>query len=399
MDFLKWYKHKIMSNDLEPSEHIWEGIQEHLSIERSWNAIEKNLAKKTVHRRIKYTSIAASFLILISIGSYWYTQTTNKQIEIQPITQELNQIEKSNIEVESKIENVDVEYSELNKIKNVNINQHRSYFSENINLSKNDLSKKANIIDRNEITENELLKLQNKLISFDDSTHYNLILANSYNQNKFYQTSQNNEGNLFNKLYIGSTGQLANTWFLNEKTYNGLESSSLTKSNASFGSNFGVYIGTNLSKRIDIQLDINILAINNQDYNEYLNGEYIENKLSMKYSQAALSARLYFISKKFVQGEHGVNLGFYTGYLHNAYQIINGETINLTSDYTNFDYGVFIGYEYVVPLTKNLGFGTGFKAYYGLQNIYSGNNYIPSYLNKTNNAALNISFSLKYNLK
>ena len=89
----------------------------------------------------------------------------------------------------------------------------------------------------------------------------------------------------------------------------------------------------------------------------------------------------------------------YIGYLHSAYEIVDTETIRLTDDYNQLDYGLFLAYEYVIPLTGKLGFGIGAKAYYGLQNIYAGNDVIPSYLNKTHNASLNITFSLKYSLK
>jgi hypothetical protein len=60
------------------------------------------------------------------------------------------------------------------------------------------------------------------------------------------------------------------------------------------------------------------------------------------------------------------------------------------------DYGLLVGYEYVFPLSGHLGLGTGFRAYYGLSNIYAGGDDIPSYMNVTNNASVNITLSFRY---
>jgi len=58
-----------------------------------------------------------------------------------------------------------------------------------------------------------------------------------------------------------------------------------------------------------------------------------------------------------------------------------------------------VGYEYIFPLYGQLGLGTGFRAYYGLNNIYAGDENIPYYLNVTHNASVNITLSLKYIVK
>ena len=39
-------------------------------------------------------------------------------------------------------------------------------------------------------------------------------------------------------------------------------------------------------------------------------------------------------------------------YLHNATQIIDGETISQTGNYTSFDYGFFASYEYIIPISN-----------------------------------------------
>jgi long-subunit fatty acid transport protein len=66
---------------------------------------------------------------------------------------------------------------------------------------------------------------------------------------------------------------------------------------------------------------------------------------------------------------------------------------------TQSDYGVVAGYEYIFPLGNQLALGTGFQTKYGLNNIFSGNEIIPDYLNSTRNASVNIILSIRYNIK
>ena len=181
MDFLKWYKHKIISSDLEPSENVWERIQEHLSIERSWNAIEKNLSKKTAHKRIKYTSISASLLLFILLGGSWFVQNDNKPFDMPTATHDLKQIEKSNIQVKSNTKLATIKKTDLNEINN-NTKQDQPYLNEDINIVNNEIAIEDKIINR---IERKLSKLKHQQISYGDSILHNLIIAQSYNQNEY----------------------------------------------------------------------------------------------------------------------------------------------------------------------------------------------------------------------
>lgn len=396
MDFLKWYKNKVESNELEPPEVVWENIQDDLDINQSWRVIHNHLSEKSIAKRKYYLAIAASILVLFSVGSYWFLNSGEKQREFKSIVEVVNKAEndilKEKISAKNTliIEKTSQFQNELTKSQNQNV-----FIAENaifeeilpIDNQKHNNNKHFEVLDSSLKVDSEIILLNCNL---NEELKINNIKTNS---------SDPKERIAFQKLYIGATGQLANTWMLNEKTYSGLESYNLTKSNASFGSNFGIYIGTNIFKKIDLQLDINILAQNTQDYNEYINGHYISNTMKFNYSQTALSVRYNYLSKCFLKGEHGINLGSYLGYLHNAYQIIDGEVISLTDNYTSYDFGIFVAYEYIIPISMKLGFGTGVKAYYGLQNIYSGDEFIPSNMNITNNASVNISFSLKYKIR
>ena len=202
----------------------------------------------------------------------------------------------------------------------------------------------------------------------------------------------------FTKLFVGNTSQIANTWLINDKTINGLKSTNLTSTNISYGSNFGFYLRTNMTQKIDLQLDVNLFSQTKQNYNEYQNGQYVEDALTFNYSQIGLSTKFYLFSDKLIKGEHGLNIGIYGAYLRNAQITANTETSDL-ADYKPIDYGIFGGYEYIFQISQNFGFGTGIRTYLGLNNIYAGNEIIPANFNSTNNASINITFSLNYRIK
>lgn len=395
MDFLKWYKNTIEESDLNPPENIWENIQDQLDIDNSWQAIRNHLVKEANKRKVRFLSYAASVLLFLSFAGYFFINTDLLTDETELVSEKFNEIKQLDKKTNRKNE-LSVKESKLKERYFDKSSKSKTYYANKAEIKEVQIEADTKVDDK--ILPDLIRSLKNHPVSLDDTMHQNLILAKVYNPVK-YNEPKAKETNAFKKLYVGATGQIANTWLLNEKTYSGIEGSSLTTANASFGSNIGIYVGTNLFDWIDLQLDLNILVKNNQNYNEYLDGKYIENNLSFSYSHVSPSARFYINSKKFMQGEHALNVGAYAGYLHSAYQILDGKTINLTDYYNNYDFGVFIAYEYVMPLTNKLGLGTGVRAYYGFQNIYSGNEFIPSYLNKTTNASVNISLSLKYRIK
>src|SRR6056297_978996 len=409
MDFLKWYKNKIESSNLEPPESVWENVQDQLDIDNSWQKISSHLEQNAVPGRKLWYAVAAGLLMLIMAGGYWWFSSDNLNMEKQ-IAEKIMVIEPDLNEpaTEKKKNQTSREGEKQHSIEEQNVvqsttpkklTQWAEIVVEEQNV--NEVKKQETLHPSDEQFQDngQLIAALKPYASDIESVPVQerdlLVVAEPYESDNGVQQ----ESVAFQKIYAGATGQLANTWVLNEKTYTGMEKSSLIASNASFGSNFGLFAGTNLSRNLFAQLDLNVMTQNKQDYNEYLNGQYISNEMKFNYSQMGFSLRYIALSNRYMKGEHNIYAGGYWGYLHSAYQIIDDEMVNITNDYTQSDFGVFLGYEYIFPLYKNLGFGTGVKATYGLNNIYSGNQYIPSYLNKTHNASLNITFSLKYRIK
>ncbi|MEE4198528.1 MAG: hypothetical protein V2I54_12860 [Bacteroidales bacterium] len=403
MDFLKWYKNRMESDNPAPPEHVWENIQDQMDIDHSWEMIHHHLEQKAAARRTFWYAAAAGIMLFVLAGGAWWminrsTQPGESMVENQLLTEQspgeqppAQQQDQQAVSVKERVSRTGETVSppesgsDGKRIAEIKVVKQQPQVG----------NQELKAVEEEKILLAALEPYRVKIDDYFPRERDTLVVAGAY----LAQGDPEKERVAFRKFYAGATGQLANTWLLNEKTYTGMESTSLTTSNASFGSNFGLFAGANLTRNLFIQLDLNLITQNNQDYNEYLDGQYISNEMQFNYSQLGFALSYIAHSNRLMQGEHHLYAGGYWGYLHRATQTIDREKEDITPYYSSSDLGVFLGYEYIFPITQNLGFGTGVKALYGLSNIYSGDQYIPSYLNKTHNASLNITFSLKYNLK
>ncbi|MGM0464432.1 MAG: hypothetical protein ACQEQW_07220 [Bacteroidota bacterium] len=414
MNFLKWYKNKVESNELFPPESVWENIQDDLDIDNSWEQISRRLDSRARLISGLRAVAAAGILVLALAGVYrqflTQEQPGNNTTLAEGRRDESTAGQKEGTQKEGTQVDVKDEQPADEQTAKVQGKDQPTDGQANGTKQQNEGERPGQA--REEIKEEDSEKqtvragtVREYMAAADMKEAAGIPVINipgRINTDIIYdQLGSTKQGlekikKAFKKFYIGSTGQLANTWLLNQKTISGFKSTSLVSTNPSFGSDFGVYAGTGLTEHIDLQMDLNILAQNKQEYNEYMDGNYVTSNMQFNYTRLGLSLRYFINSDNFMQGEHALNMGPYIAYLHNASQNIDTETIYITGDYNTLDYGLQAGYEYVFPLVENLGLGTGFRAYYGLNNIYAGTESIPDYLNATNNASVNITLSLKY---
>ncbi len=194
---------------------------------------------------------------------------------------------------------------------------------------------------------------------------------------------------------VGVTGQLANTWMVNTKTIEGLQSDNLTTTNATFGNSIGLHVTWLASPRMKIKNEWHIKSRTGQSYNEYINGQYVATSLDLNYINTALLFYYHPLQNKPL---HSIALGLYGGMLQEATRQKNGDMERITGDYASFDFGLLLGYEYEHRIAKGLSLGSGIYTRYGLTNIFAGNQIVPAYLNQTRNAAFLLSFSVNYQL-
>ncbi len=412
MNFLKWYKKKVESNDLFPPESVWENIHDNLDIDDSWEEISRNLDRRARLVRGLRAAAAAGVLVLVLAGVYrrflTQEQPGNNSTLAEVRHDEGPGGQKKSTQVDVMDEQVPDEQTAKAQGKDQHADGQTSGTQQQTKEDSPDQGKRmiTVVADERQYARDKTVPYYMAATDLKEAAGIPPInIPGSINTEIIYErdggTGQGMEKikKAFKKFYIGGTGQLANTWLVNQKTISGLKSTSLVSTNPSFGSSFGIYGGTSLAEHIDLQMDLNILAQNKQEYNEYINGNYLNSDMQFNYTRLGLSLRYFIYSGSFLEGEHAVNMGPYIAYLHNASQDTGSETIYITGDYTTLDYGLQAGYEYVFPIAGSLGLGTGFRAWYGLNNIYAGNESIPDYLNVTHNASVNITLSLKYLLR
>ncbi|MFP4488611.1 MAG: hypothetical protein ACLFN1_04845 [Bacteroidales bacterium] len=409
MDFLKWYKNKVESNELFPPESVWENIQDDLDIDNSWEEISRRLDSRARLISVLRTAAAAGILVLALAGVYrqflTQEQPGNNNTLAEDRRDDRTAGQKEGTQVDVKDEQISEPESPKAQGKDLPTDRQADGTKQQKEGEKPGQAREEIKEEDSEKQKGRAKAVRNYMAATDIKEAAGIPAINIpgristeiiYDQRGSTEQGMEKIKKAFKKFYIGSTGQLANTWLVNQKTISGFKSTSLVSANPSFGSDFGVYAGTGLTEHTDLQMDLNILAQNKQEYNEYINGNYVTSNMQFNYTRLGLSLRYFINSDNFMQGEHALNMGPYIAYLHNASQNIDSETIYITGDYNTLDYGLQAGYEYVFPLVENLGLGTGFRAYYGLNNIYAGTERIPDYLNATNNASVNITLSLKY---
>jgi hypothetical protein len=194
--------------------------------------------------------------------------------------------------------------------------------------------------------------------------------------------------------YLGFTGQMANTWLMSSKTLLGLQPEELTTTNISFGKNIGVQLGAKISSRFMLQSEFFWINQNKQEFNEYVFGNYVTTALELNYYTSTLLAK-YQINKS---KKHQFLFGGYASLMQSAKQKVGSTVSSIFNEYSNFDYGLIVGYEYPIALRNRLVFSPGFSINAGLKNIFDGNEYLPTHLNRTQNLSLNLTFSVSYNI-
>ena len=389
MDLIKFYKNIVESAHKEPPAVVWEEIQNELDIEAVWNNLEKELPSRNRERTLFIMAAAASLLVLIGVGIlFWAAPRIDGAREMLAGYGQEFDLHPGHIQPEGgTIQPLHPAVLNFPEIRENSISETPSG-AETVVPSLRDPGitnlqnpEKPGLISRSEnikdagLHEISITHGQNGSISADDRSGKRFALSGS-------------------GYYAGLTGHVSNTWLVNNKTLQGLKSDDLTASLPSFGYNIGLIAGKSINRNLDLQAEGYIVSLTRQSYNEYLNGHYINNMMQFSYARIALSGRWFFID----HNNHALLFGAYTGFLKNARQVLNGQSVSLNDEYHATDYGIIAGYEYFHPLGNNLLLGTGFQTKIGLNNIFAGNEIIPDYLNNTRNASLNLIISLRYNL-
>lgn len=386
MNLDSWYKSLVESNKEIPPESVWEGVQDALDIDLVWTRVEGELGGKRKKNYLYIYAIAASLFIAMSIG-VWLFFFSIKSLERENFA---NQQPPKIDEKENVVKNTSI-LPIKPEVKADRINAKRT-----VNPKSDPIKELKAIPDDNdtisdtEVALNQINPIESKIIA-------HIFIHNEPSLNELVE--KDNSLDIPTKpfielAYLGFTGQMANTWLMSSKTLLGLQPEELTTTNISFGKNIGVQLGAKISSRFMLQSEFFWINQNKQEFNEYVFGNYVTTALELNYYTSTLLAK-YQINKS---KKHQFLFGGYASLMQSAKQKVGSTVSSIFNEYSNFDYGLIVGYEYPIALRNRLVFSPGFSINAGLKNIFDGNEYLPTHLNRTQNLSLNLTFSVSYNI-
>ena len=403
MNINEWYKNIVDAGAEAPPEKVWEGVQDQLDVDTVWTRLDASLSSHARKKRIVAFAVAATLFLAVSTLGLWYLLSPSgiyepkqaaqlEQLQVEIAGDTLSSIKQQDeviaddaglFPVPSPVEKEiratqDLHFAQITKQVDFNSGQFRETAFETAVTPIEPLPML--------LADAQIQQEQFETFSFGPSSLGTGDIA-TYIGDAVWPD------NLFSSVYIGFTGQLANTWILNNKTFTGLKSDDLTFTDPSFGSNFGLQIGAGLTQQLGLRAEMILLSRNRQTYREYINGNFVTNDIILDYYSFKLLAR--YNAGSYAR-PHYLLAGAYTGFMQQATQIINGVSRYVDNEYENLDYGVILGYEYPFPLTGHLTFIPGLFAQMGLNNVFSGSERIPDFLNRTHNASLSLSFAISY---
>ncbi|RCW38959.1 outer membrane beta-barrel protein [Marinilabilia salmonicolor] len=423
MDFLKWYKNTVNSGKEEPPRYAWEDIQNDLDIDLVYERLEKSLQKDRRKIWIWRASSAAGILLLLSVGTILlnrFRQTATEQhvaIHSSPTGQDLPQqsslellLPQPEIDSLEKIshplilpeeyqqrvlktsadqKNIIAELQTEPVIENLKVHPDSLLLNSpfpGILLTENSLDIRTN---SDRLSPMSFSIPEAKIMIEHESPLAHIELP----EQESFVPAKNTKTPLLSRFTIFAVGELANTWLISPKTKEAFDPQEFTANQTTIKQNYGIGISGNITERWEIIGQFSLARQNGQHYKEYYQGKYVSNNIDLEYTDIVLKARY----RPFKRDEnHAVSAGFYTAFLNNAHQLISDVKTDVSSDYTENDFGLVAGYQYFAPVTDKITLAAGAFYRQGLKNIFAGNNLIPKNLNQSTNTSFNFTLSVGY---
>jgi hypothetical protein len=397
MEFEKWYKKTIESNTEDPPGKVWEEVQNSLDIDQVWDKVNIELKPATTRNKKVIMAMAASFLLLIALlGTIWFQTNLFRTPQTADA---LFLPEAATFQQLTAITGKQTALSINNQASTILI-QHGSRPSFLKNPDDSQFSRDEAVAS---IIETRNLHPLPSQIEGSSPSDYAVAPISQSAKTIFDRPATAYADDIVDPIkndltihrhgrYFGLSLQYANTWLRNEKTAAGLQNTSLVDTRPSFGKSFGLYYGQKVSESLDLKLALDMISEKSQTYNEYVHGHFVSTGIDMNYTKLAFTAAYRFSTGSPQRAIGGV----YAAYLTDASYFIGEAGESVLHDYNKADYGLIAGYEYMHSLGQNLQIGTGLYANYGLRNVFSGNEQLPAYLNRTNLLSLHLGISVGY---
>lgn len=434
--FTIWIKKIIDGGRIDPPDEAWNNISQKLDIQDTWQNIDKELdidtvwnrldqqlneaAKMRTYERISYVPIVALLLLISWLGLK--NETYEKSInDNHPIAQNL------------------ISENKADSNKTIDFNQEKPDKEQKPAIVKQkgekESEKQASVKSPIKTTQKEGIQINNEykaelqpknISSYEDITpelnktsleYLNSIPAvlniNLDSLNRiapelitFSKDSVIKESDKM-MWYYGIGLSVNRTWLNDNRLKRASEGSSLYNAIASNNLSYRINAGLKLNQNWAIQSDIILLGSIGQSYGEYINGKYREGNINVNYNGLQMGIKrnipslfgtANLLNKQIIAG----------GYANHIYEVTQNENIFINNEnnqliiselYKNWDFGIWGGIEMFYRLNDTYLLGATLHYKYGLNNIYKGDNEIPSYLRETNTSELSLSIILRWNSK
>lgn len=385
MNFNKWYKKQIESNQEHPPEKVWEEVQNALDIDIIWAQIDQEIpaaitSPQTSRRITPFISMAATLALFMVSATMLLTLFMRSGLQESGLV--------SDHEVPAYL-------SPANTALPISL----------AGITGTGITKRKPA-ERNRLP----LVLQISPITPSDAEMGRIPvsgLPTTYiAQRPVYEERSIVPADLFRELqqedimatrsvYIGVSGQMANTWLLNNKTIGGLQLYETTSTLASYGESFGLVAGMGVGDRVHLEMGLDIISNKRQGYSEYMHGRFVNTELELDYTKLSFHAAYNWPQ----YSSFNLVAGLYTALLRSAEFSVNGLAADVSSDYRSMDYGLLAGYEFSRAATKSLYVGAGVYSHYGLTNVFSGSQLIPRDMGQTQLLSFQFGVHLRYQLR
>ncbi|MGM0376050.1 MAG: outer membrane beta-barrel protein [Bacteroidota bacterium] len=406
MDFLKWYKNKVESGEEEPPPELWDEIQNDLDIDLVYKRLEKSLARDKREVWLWRATAAAGILLLLATGAlllFSPEQQTQFARDEEPQSQqkdtmrivEPHQSPEEEVRMASLVSQpartkpLQEEHDAISTVLIVPESKGEEF-------SRPQEQGDEALTGFDHEFEHEFKNIPQPSYHLPETEYTPVTPELSLRERpslpeKNFQPEE--KSGPFSTFTVSVNGEIANTWVVNNKTIEGMNPDELTATQATFNGNYGIGLETNLSPRWDLIGQLSLTRQQGQNYQEYIQGQYVSNNINLEYFDVALRARYYPLRDNM---HHSFSAGLYNGFLKSASRKTGRRSQNITSEYTDTDFGVVAGYEYRASLSDHITLGTGIFLRSGLKNVFSGNQMISSNLNQSYNTSVNFSLSVGY---
>ncbi|MDY0343256.1 MAG: hypothetical protein RBR28_06765 [Lentimicrobium sp.] len=182
-----------------------------------------------------------------------------------------------------------------------------------------------------------------------------------------------------------------NTWLLNYETRNGLDPEKLGNTLPTFHQDIGATTTLEFNSRYRVGMEFLFKSESGQNYQQYINASFVDKNINLNYLKFQT---FYYLDSKRIPGNAIV--GAYIARLATAEEQLANTKFSIGQNYTRLDYGLLAGYQFNIAMGNRLMIKPGLRVNYNLNNIFKGDDIMPSRFKKTNNLSASFNVSITY---